>query len=99
MGDSCTLTPTISLITILFPINPEKYIGYTEMAIGFGMMIGPIIGSLIHFYLEYANTFFVFGCIYSLSAVNVFFNLPKDINTLDNKLDESEITRNTMMKD
>jgi hypothetical protein len=45
------------LITIEFPNDAEKYNGYAEIAIGSGLLLGPVIGSIFYGYLGYIYTF------------------------------------------
>jgi MFS family permease len=61
-------------------------IGYIEAATGFGLIIGPIIGSTAYAYLGFAGAFCFYGsliCI--LSAASFFFHDNKTKETLGNQ--------------
>lgn len=62
-------------MTIEFPTRREEFIGYCEAGIGFGLMIGPVLGSSINSAFitnvsdpgreeledAFRNTFFIFS--------------------------------------
>jgi MFS family permease len=75
------------VITIEFPTKREEYVGYCQSACGIGLMIGPVLGSMIYGQLGYENTFFTFAGILLASCALVFFILPKRLNKLDADLD------------
>lgn len=77
MADAFITTACYSMITIEFPKNTPTYIGYVEMALGLGMMLGPILGSI---FMQVLNsimyTFFAFGALLSLGLFIVLGGLP-----------------------
>ena len=54
---------TSSLITNLYSDQIMKYVGYIEIAIGFGIGIGPMLGSLFYEQLGFKGTMYMFGFI------------------------------------
>jgi MFS family permease len=68
------------LVTIEFPAKREEYMGYCESAVGIGLMIGPVLGSLIYGFVGYAPTFYIFGSVIGLGLIIVFFLLPPRLN-------------------
>ena len=69
-----------SLVTIEFPTKREEYMGYCESAVGVGLMIGPVLGSLVYGFAGYEKTFYVFGSVIGLGLIAVFILLPKRLN-------------------
>lgn len=50
-----------SIVAIEFASDrQELYIGYVEMSMGAGLCLGPFIGAVIYWYLNYVDTFVVF---------------------------------------
>jgi MFS family permease len=62
IADAFIVPACYSMVTIEFPENASKYVGYIEMALGTGMMLGPVIGTI---YMNICNsiriTFYLFG--------------------------------------
>ena len=54
--------------------------GYCESAVGVGLMIGPVLGSLVYGFCGYEKTFYVFGTVIGLGLVAVFILLPSRLN-------------------
>lgn len=55
---------------------------------GLGLMIGPVLGSLIYSSLGYRDTFFVFGGILIVGLVLCIILIPNNVNFKKNNLDE-----------
>lgn len=45
-----------------FPEDKEKIVGWVEALTGLGLILGPIIGSMLYSALGFQNTFIVYGC-------------------------------------
>ena len=71
------------MITIEFSSKREEYVGYCQSACGIGLMVGPVLGSMIYGSLGYENTFFVFSGMLFVSCIFVFFILPARLNKLE----------------
>jgi MFS family permease len=69
-----------SIITFHFSYNRDKYLGMAESAAGLGLMLGPVIGSLIYGKLHYMYTFLVFTGILLVNCIVIFFLLPSSLN-------------------
>lgn len=51
-----------------------------EAFAGLGLMLGPVIGSLLYTVLEYMDTFLVLAVMLCVNLVLVFFALPNSLN-------------------
>jgi MFS family permease len=71
------LSTTYSLISQIFPEEKEKYISYIEAATGFGLMVGPPLGSIIYGYLDFQWTFYVFAILVLINLVLCLLFIPK----------------------
>lgn len=54
--------------------------GYCESAVGVGLMIGPVLGSVVYGLCGYEKTFYVFGTVIGIGLVSVFLLLPARLN-------------------
>lgn len=70
-----------SVITLQFPENSDKYLGWAEAATGVGLMMGPALGSLTYQNLGYFYTFIAFGGFLLLGALILFLVLPSELNS------------------
>ena len=59
-----------SISTNFFPEDKDAMIGYIEAITGVGLIIGPLIGSLLYSLGGYNFTFFSFGSIF---VIGIFF--------------------------
>lgn len=78
------------MITIEFAHKREEYVGYCQSACGIGLMVGPVLGSMIYSSLGYENTFFVFAGMLLVSCGFVFFILPARLNRLESDMADAE---------
>ena len=69
-----------SIITIEFPENQDKYLGWAEAATGVGLVMGPALGSFIYSFLGYMFTFIAFGILLMIGMILIFFLLPASVN-------------------
>jgi predicted MFS family arabinose efflux permease len=53
---------------------------YIEMAVGFGLGIGPVIGEYVEEHLKYELTMYVFGVINFIGLLCCVFMIPGDLN-------------------
>lgn len=70
----------MSLVTILYPIDTEKYVGLCELSIGLGLMIGPLLGAAIYSYFEYFWTMIIFGFFLLIIGIIEQFAIPSFLN-------------------
>jgi MFS family permease len=57
------MTVCLSLISLAYKENCDKYIGYAEGITGLGDLAGPIIGAVFYSYVGYSGTFYLFTVI------------------------------------
>lgn len=75
-------TSIYSMTTIEFPEDREKYIGYVELALGLGLMLGPVLGSVFMNITDgsFEITFYIFGFLIACGGLFAFFALPNYLN-------------------
>jgi MFS family permease len=56
----------ISIIASAYKKDREEYLGYVESAAGVGLLLGPIIGSVLYYFGGYMLPFAVLGGSYFL---------------------------------
>jgi MFS family permease len=78
-------TAIYSMTTIEFPNNREKYIGYVELSLGLGLMLGPVMGSVFMNLTDdsFEYTFYIFGGLIAAGGLFAFFALPNYLNKAD----------------
>jgi MFS family permease len=52
-----------AIISLQFPNNNEVYQGYAVMALGIGLTIGPVFGSIVFSIFNYSTSMFAFAVI------------------------------------
>lgn len=76
-------TTSYAIIAIVFEEEQEKYIGYLEASGGVGMLLGPIVGSVLYEFLDFSYTFFLIGVVF-IALTPVFFMItPSSVNAQD----------------
>jgi len=60
-GDSLAMATAMSIISSNFPDEKVKYISYIGASTGFGLMIGPPLGSFIYGHLGFGAVFYFFS--------------------------------------
>lgn len=63
-----------------FPDHKEFMIGMLEAGAGLGMMVGPLIGTLLFWIGGYNFMYYSFGSIFYFLAVSMYFFLPKSLD-------------------
>ena len=69
IGDAIVITTTFSMVGSNFTDEKEKYFGYLEASVGFGLVVGPPLGSAMYGSMGYAWAFYLTGVISLLAAV------------------------------
>lgn len=90
IADALVTVAVYSVVTYEYPKQREQYIGYTEAALGLGMMMGPVMGSMLFGTLRYEWTFITLGCILGVCALIMWLLLPNRINKPCEKENELE---------
>ncbi len=94
-GDAVLIIATPVMIVSAFPEKKEEYMGYFVMTLSLGLLFGPVIGSFVYSYLNYAGTFYFFFFCCLLSAWLAQSQIPDSMNhqALQNSTtDENQIT-------
>ena len=60
-----------SISTNFFPDNKEAMVGYIEAVTGIGLILGPLLGSLLYAIGGYRFIFFSFGSIFIIGSASV----------------------------
>ena len=68
-----------------------KYIGYMEIAVGFGQGLGPGIGGHLYPFYGYENTMYIFASLCLLSIILVFYLIPNELNETATEKEISEL--------
>ena len=76
MASAFVQTTCYTIATNDFPEKQERVIGLLEAMAGLGLIVGPIIGSVLYSFLGFEKTFFVYGGIELVLAVIIRFNVP-----------------------
>lgn len=63
-----------------YPDQREFMIGMLEAAAGFGMMIGPLFGTILYSIGGYSFIYYSFGSIFYVLAIGMLFLLPKSLD-------------------
>ena len=81
-SDSCSFSGNIglSIVTSEFPDRREQVFGYTESAIGFGLMMGPAIGQILYSLVGFENCFYCTGLILCIPMIITYFYVPSRLN-------------------
>ena len=62
--------------------DKDRYIGYVEMALGVGDMVGPAIGGLVFEVAGFSGTFAVFGGMITVGIILSVIWIPKRLNIM-----------------
>jgi len=56
--------------------DKDTYIGYVEMALGVGDMIGPAIGGFVYDFYGFSGTFLMFGLLIMVGIIFCIMMIP-----------------------
>ncbi len=62
----------------------DKYIGYVEMALGVGDMMGPAIGGIVYELVGFSGTFGVLGGMILIGILLSMIWIPTSLNKMSN---------------
>ena len=82
-ADALILVSVPSIIAVEWPEKNEKYQGYAGISMGLGLMLGPVLSSLLIRYLSYFWTLIVFAVLVLVLCTSATCFIPKRID-LDN---------------
>lgn len=60
--------------------DKDRYIGYVEMALGVGDIVGPAIGGFVYEFIGYNGTFLTFGALIFVGIVFSYLWIPERLN-------------------
>jgi len=69
-----------SIGTFIYRDNVTWVVRYAEMLVGFGLGIGPIIGSAVYEYLSYEGTMYLFAFFDIVALIICFIFIPSFFN-------------------
>jgi MFS family permease len=98
VGDSFVHTACFSIISIVFSDEKEKYIGRAESVIGFGLMIGPVLGSFVYAAFGYMHTFFFFVILEVMAVAALALLVPNRLNYNSKRVKKQEIKDSFIFK-
>lgn len=61
--------------------DKDTYVGYVEMSLGVGDMIGPAIGGFVYDYYGYVGTFLVFSGMILFGLFFSIIAIPESLNS------------------
>lgn len=82
LGDALVTVAAFSIITIEFPEDKEKYIGWMQTCCGLGLLLGPVIGQGVYvmFGKVYEDTFYFLGGLMIACVIVATILLPNRLN-------------------
>ena len=83
ISSSCIQTTSYSIISVLFPDKRNSYIPLIEISIGMGLVVGPLMGSILYSYFGFEMTFLIVGVSFYAMTPLFIFTLPSSINRKD----------------
>ena len=72
-ASSSIQTTCYSICTNFYPEHREALVGYLEAVCGIGLIVGPIMGSVMYSMIGFASTFYCFGLFFMVAALLVYF--------------------------
>ena len=66
-------------------LEKDKYIGYIEMSVGIGDMVGPALAGVLYDMGGFKGTFLLFGIIIFFGILFCIYEIPHSINTIVNE--------------
>ena len=77
VANAATNSQGVGILMMLFPGRQALVTAYTEMFVGLGFMVGPMIGSALYQYGGFTLPFYVIGGLTAVVAVVLIFLVPK----------------------
>ena len=77
MSSSLVQVTCYSIATNDFPDIKDKIVGWLEALTGLGLIVGPIVGSLLYQSLGFKHTFFVYGGFLFFLSIVIKINFPE----------------------
>lgn len=64
-------------------LEKDVYIGYVEMALGIGDMVGPAMSGVLYAMFGFIGTFITFSAMILFGTIFSIFWIPSSLNTLN----------------
>ena len=83
MAKICVQVPSFSILTIIYPNEQFKYVGYLESVLTIGGGIGPVLGSILYYFFGYFYTFLIVGLSVLVFTPLIYLFKPSNIDDED----------------
>ena len=84
VSSSSIQTACYSICTNFYPDKKETIVGYIEAVTGIGLIMGPIVGSILYSLGGFSFTFYVFGTIFLAASFYIYKIFPKTVDAVEN---------------
>lgn len=91
IADASMTVTMSSIICKEFSQMQEKYLGYLNMAIGFGTCLGAIVGSQLIKVVSYSQLFYIIAAVIGSAAIVQIIFLPSRLNDKEESHEEESI--------
>ena len=88
ISSSMIQTTSYAIVSVLYPNEKEKYLGILEAAMGFGLLSGPAVGSVLYISLGFQSAFYTIGGLFLLLTPLLYRLFPETINVKDREISE-----------
>lgn len=78
-----------SIATNDYPVIKDKIVGWLEALTGLGLIVGPIIGSLLYSAMGFKHAFFIYGGFLMVLSLIIKLNFPDDSSEQDDDFVEA----------
>jgi MFS family permease len=76
-------TTSYAIIAVIYPDEQQKYLGILETSMGFGCVIGPLVGAVLYSLIAFQGTFHLVGSVFLISGVVLIFVVPNTVDMQD----------------
>ena len=83
VADGILNVTLFSVVSIEWPENNEVYQGFMQLALGFGLLMGPVISTIVARWFKYIGTLFFFAVVILIIGLICSAILPERLNDKD----------------
>ena len=91
-SSACVQVTCYSIATNDFPEMKDTIVGWLEALTGLGLILGPIIGSLLYSAVGFKHAFFIYGAFLVMLSIVIKINFPKQNITEESEGEYFETT-------